>query len=93
MNLTELQELAQKLVKLAAAQLPGATNAEKRAYATAELYKAVEAVDDKVVLLGDWVKQLGGVKLVDNAVVDTLEQWICEQIIRIAWVSLQISAD
>lgn len=90
MRIADLQKLAKQLVKRAATELPGGTNAQKREFAAEALYRKLEEVDDKVVLLGAWVKKVGGVKAVDNAAVDTLERWICEQIIRMAWIALEM---
>ncbi|WP_155299047.1 hypothetical protein [Deinococcus kurensis] len=83
-----LNETARSLVKQAELVIPGATNDEKRAWATTQLYTLLEAHDDKIVLLGDWVQKAGGVKLVDNPISDALERWVCEQIVRIAWATL-----
>lgn len=90
MQIADLQKLAKQLVKLAATEIPGGTNAQKREFAAKLLCQKLEEVDDKVALLGAWVEKVGGVKIVDNAPVDALERWICEQIVRMAWVALEL---
>jgi hypothetical protein len=76
LSIPMLEDLAKKLVTYADEHIPGATGADKKAYCIKQADTILEAFDDKIPVLGQWL---------DFPLADWLELWAVTQLVEWAW--------
>jgi len=74
-----LEDLAKKLAVHIKALLPGQTIGEQEAYATKQALVILEAFDNRIPVLGQWM---------DSPVADFMEEWIVGLVIHWAFLAV-----